>query len=357
MPDLPRSSPSRTARVDLWGRPLGWLVVIAGGALALRLVGLDHAPRPNEDVVRAAWEATHGALGRDGGLVYLLAPFERFADEPSYETAREVVLGLGVLGVAAAWWLGRVAYGTVAGFVAAAATAVDTAHVASSRQVLSLVPLATFAAVALALLALGRLEWAGPAIGAGAAIDFSGWLLLVPLLAVGWGAWRRVGIAAALAAVISLPAWFALDDRFTGWHGGWPTLFWDGLGPVLAISAVGLAGALIARSRADVALASFVLAYGAFLLAVDRRAVYTLPVVPALGALAGRFRGLAPVALLLLVLPLTWSIRDTRELKNASTMDRRDAAGSPPRARVGGADAARVRMLGRRGVEARRGGP
>ena len=41
MPDLPRSS-TRVARVDLWGRPLGWLVVIAGGALALRLVGLDH---------------------------------------------------------------------------------------------------------------------------------------------------------------------------------------------------------------------------------------------------------------------------------------------------------------------------
>jgi hypothetical protein len=356
VPDLPRSS-ARVARVDLWGRPLGWLVVIAGGALALRLVGLDHAPRPNEDVVQAAWNATHGALARDGGLVYVIAPFERFVDSPSYETARAVVLGLGVLGVAAAWWLGRVAYGTVAGFVAAAATAVDTAHVASSRQVLAVVPLATLAAVALALLALGKLEWAGAAIGAGAAIDFSGWLLLVPLLAVGWGAWRRVGIAAALAAVISLPAWFALDDRFTRWHSGWPTLFWHGLGPVLAISAVGLAGALIARSRADVALASFVLAYGVFLLAVDRRALYTLPVVPALGALAGRFRGLAPVALLLLVLPLTWSIRDTRELKNASTMDRREAARSPASARPGGVDAARVRLLGRRGVEGRRAGP
>ena len=37
---------------------------------------------------------------------------------------------------------------------------------------------------------------------------------------------------------------------------------------------------------------------------------YVLPLVPALGALAGRFRALAPVTLLLLIVPLTWSIRD-----------------------------------------------
>jgi hypothetical protein len=37
---------------------------------------------------------------------------------------------------------------------------------------------------------------------------------------------------------------------------------------------------------------------------------YVLPLVPPLGALAGRMRALAPVSLLLLVVPLTWSIRD-----------------------------------------------
>ena len=39
-----------------------------------------------------------------------------------------------------------------------------------------------------------------------------------------------------------------------------------------------------------------------------------LPLVPALGALAGRFRALAPVTILMLVVPLTWSVRDARDL-------------------------------------------
>jgi len=34
----------------------------------------------------------------------------------------------------------------------------------------------------------------------------------------------------------------------------------------------------------------------------------------ALGALAGRIRSLAPVTVLLLAVPLTWSVRDAREL-------------------------------------------
>ena len=46
---------------------------------------------------------------------------------------------------------------------------------------------------------------------------------------------------------------------------------------------------------------------------------YVLPLVPALGALAGRMRSLAPVTLLLLVVPLTWSIRDTKKLTRTDT--------------------------------------
>ena len=44
-----------------------------------------------------------------------------------------------------------------------------------------------------------------------------------------------------------------------------------------------------------------------------------LPLVPALGALAGRVRALASVTLLLLVIPLVWSIGDTRELTKTDT--------------------------------------
>jgi hypothetical protein len=41
--------------------------------------------------------------------------------------------------------------------------------------------------------------------------------------------------------------------------------------------------------------------------------------VPVLGALAGRLRSLAPVTLLLLVVPLTWSVRDAAKLTKEDT--------------------------------------
>ena len=67
-------------------------------------------------------------------------------------------------------------------------------------------------------------------------------------------------------------------------------------------------------------LISFVVVYFVDLLTIrahfDR---YVLPLVPPLGALAGRARYLAPVTLLLLVVPLAWSIRDDRVLTREDT--------------------------------------
>jgi hypothetical protein len=95
---------------------------------------------------------------------------------------------------------------------------------------------------------------------------------------------------------------------------------WDGFGPVLIIAALGLLVALLRRSRVDLILALFVVVYFVDLLTLrahfDR---YVLPIVPPLAVLAGRFRALAPVTLLLLVVPLTWSIRDTKELTRTDT--------------------------------------
>ena len=95
---------------------------------------------------------------------------------------------------------------------------------------------------------------------------------------------------------------------------------WHGLGPALVVCAIGLVAALVRRSRTDLILTSFVVVYFADLMTLsahfDR---YVLPLVPALGALAGRMRSLAPVTLLLLVVPLTWSIRDTKELTRTDT--------------------------------------
>ena len=89
---------------------------------------------------------------------------------------------------------------------------------------------------------------------------------------------------------------------------------------MLIIGALGLLVALVRRTRTDLILASFVLVYFANLLTLEAHFDrYVLPLVPALGALAGRFRSLAPVTLLLLVIPLTWSVRDAKELTRTDT--------------------------------------
>jgi hypothetical protein len=46
---------------------------------------------------------------------------------------------------------------------------------------------------------------------------------------------------------------------------------------------------------------------------------YLLPLLPPLGALAGRLRALAPVTLLLLVVPLAWAVRDADKLTKTDT--------------------------------------
>jgi len=83
---------------------------------------------------------------------------------------------------------------------------------------------------------------------------------------------------------------------------------------------LGLGVALAQRRRNDLILASFVIVYFLDLCTLgahfDR---YVLPLVPALGALAGRMRALVPVTLLLLVVPLTWTIRDDARLTRTDT--------------------------------------
>jgi len=324
------------------------LLALAAG---VRLVGIQYGlpfPLLNPDernIVPRAWSMVHG-----GGLdphwfdypslvMYVLAPFQAWQDEPSYLTARLVMVVIALGAVAAAWWLGQRAYGPLAGFVAAAVTAVETTHVAYSRMTVTDVPLTLGVAVALALMVSGRIELAGLAVGLAASAKYPGILLLAPLLTAAWGLWRRLAIAVALAVaafaatspfvVLHLgqaagDAWRVQEAAREGWLGfendhAAPIEFvarlWDGLGPALLIAAAGLVLALVHRRRADLVLAVFVLVYFADLMTLhahfDR---YLLPLVPALGALAGRLRALAPVTILMLVVPLTWAIRDARDL-------------------------------------------
>jgi hypothetical protein len=206
------------------------------------------------------------------------------------------------------------------------------------------VPLTLGVAVSLTLMVTGRLELAGIAAGLATGFKYPGVFLLVPLVVAGWKQWPRLAIAVFLTAVAFLASSpFVLVHRHQAWHEafrvqrlareGWlgfehdhiaPFAFvdrlWQGLGPALIICAVGLVIAIVRRTRTDLILVSFVAVYFADLLTLsahfDR---YVLPLVPALGALAGRMRALAPVTLLLLVVPLTWSVRDTKELTRTDT--------------------------------------
>jgi 4-amino-4-deoxy-L-arabinose transferase-like glycosyltransferase len=322
----------------------------------LRLDGIRYGlpfPLLNPDeasIVPRAWRMVHGGGPNPDWfdyptlVMYLVAPFQAWHEEPSYLTGRVLVAALGAVGVAASWWLGRRAYGAAAGWVAAAATAVATVHVAYSHMAVTDVPLTLGVAAALALALAGRLEWAGVAVGLAASAKYPGVLLLAPLFVAGWGQWRRLAVAFGLAALA-----FALTSPFVLVHplqaaddarevrrlaqAGWlgfehdhptPIAFvdrlWEALGPALVLAALGLGIALVRRRRADLVLAAFVLVYLADLMTLnahfDR---YVLPLIPPLGALAGRVRAAVPLALVLLVVPLAWSLGDNAELRAPDT--------------------------------------
>ena len=341
-----------------WGGRGTALAAVLIGAATIRVVGIQYGlPFGNllnpdeESIVPRAWKLVHGGGGDPHWfdyptlLMYVNAPFQLWQDEPSYLTARIVGVVLALAAIAAAWWLGRRAFGTpAAGIVAAAVVGVCTIHVAYSHAAVTDVPLTLGVAVALALLVAGRLELAGIAIGLAMGFKYPGVFLLVPLVVAGWKQWRRLAVSAVLAVAAFLASSpFIVVHAHQAWHeafrvqrlarDGWlgfehdhiaPIAFvgrlWEGIGPALIVCGIGLVFALVRRTRADLVLASFVIVYFVDLLTLsahfDR---YVLPVVPALGALAGRMRSLAPVTLLLLVIPLTWSIRDTKELTRTDT--------------------------------------
>ncbi len=340
-----------------WGGRGTALVAILAGAAVLRSVGIQYGLpfgnllNPDEQsIVPRAWKLVHGGGGDPHWfdypslLMYVNAPFQAWQDEPSYLTARIVGVVIGLAAIAASWWLGRRAFGTAAGVVAAAITAVCTIHVAYSRVAVTDVPLTFGVAVALTLMVMGRLELAGLAVGLATGFKYPGVFLLVPLVVAGWKQWPRLAASIAIAvAAFFASSPFILVHRQQAWHEafrvqrlareGWLGFehdhfaliafvdrLWESLGPALIVCAIGLVVALVRRTKVDLILALFVLAYFVDLMTLqahfDR---YLLPLVPPLGALAGRMRSLAPVTLLLLVVPLTWSIRDTKVLTRTDT--------------------------------------
>src|SRR5581483_3624933 len=303
-----------------------------------------------QNIVPRAWAMVHGA-GLDPHwfdyptlVLYVLAPFQSWQDEPSYLAARLVVAAFGVGAVAASWWLGRAAYGRTAGLVAAAAVAVETIGVAYSHMAVTDVPMTALLAASLALAVGGRLELAGLAAGLAAGAKYPAVFLAVPLVVAGWGRWRRLALSltAAVAAFLATSPYVLVHPHQAwsdatrvqrlareGWlgfeHDSWALFsftgkLWDGLGPALVLAALGLVLALRRHSRTDLILGAFVVAYAIDLLTLrahfDR---YVLPLVPPLAALAGRQRVLAPLTLGCLVVPLVWAIGDDVRLTRTDT--------------------------------------
>jgi 4-amino-4-deoxy-L-arabinose transferase-like glycosyltransferase len=315
-------------------------VVGAGSGLPLPLLNPDEA-----NIVPRAWELVHGG-GLDPGwydypsLIFLvLAPTQIALDEPSYGAARVVAVLIGMLGVAAAWWLGHAAYGRLAGLTGAAGVAVATTHVAYSRMAVTDVLLTLGVTVTLALLVTGRLEWAGVAAGLAASAKYPGAVLLAPLVVAAWGAWRRLAVALALAAaafVATSPfvvvhagaAWDDLDRVQSLAQDGWlgfeddpstPVAFverlWETVGPLMLVAAAGLVLALLRRTRSDLVLGAFLAVYTLSLAPVETHFDrYVLPLVPVAAVMAGRARPLVPIALAAMLVPLWWSVEDARSL-------------------------------------------
>jgi 4-amino-4-deoxy-L-arabinose transferase-like glycosyltransferase len=315
-------------------------VVGSGSGLPLPLLNPDES-----NIVSRAWEIVHGG-GLDPGwydypslLFLLLAPSQIGLDAPSYGSARVVAILIGLAGVAVTWWLGRVAYGRGAALTGAVGTAVATTHVAYSRMAVTDVLLTVGVTVCLALLVTGRLEWAGVAAGLAASAKYPGVLLAVPLLVAGYGRWRRTAIAFALAAVafvVTSP--FVLVHAGAAWgdvsrvnrlaHEGWlgfeddpvtPAAFslrlWETVGPVVLVALVGVVIAVRRRERRDLVLLSFAVVYCLSLLPIEAHFDrYVLPLVPVVCVLAGATRPLAVVALVCCVVPLWWSVADTKAL-------------------------------------------
>jgi hypothetical protein len=201
------------------------LVAILALAAVLRFTalgwGLRHEPDWDERVFvqSAAWMVASGDFDHrfyeyPGFFVYMLGPVVAPHGPPevgpsAYLAARRLVAAFGVASVLLVFFLGRRLNGQTTGLAAALLLAVSPLDIQTAHMVRPDVVLASFFLIALLVFdaAIARRHgdwWCGLAIGAAAAVKFSGALIVPSYLIRRWtspGSWWRGPLQAGLAAL------------------------------------------------------------------------------------------------------------------------------------------------------------
>jgi 4-amino-4-deoxy-L-arabinose transferase-like glycosyltransferase len=310
---------------------------------------LDHGtPNPNWflypslylSLLAGALWVVSGLVGAPAGLSFSSPEAYIFDPTPYLLTGRLISVAAGVGLVAATWALGRRAFCPAVGLIAAAAVAVSPMAIAYSHVAVTDMAMTAALAVGLWLLvgavqdrSRGRLMAAALAVGLATSLKYNAGFAAAPLagaavaLAREGGAGWRAALRAPLAPLGVMlggflagtpfalldPVTFAQDfwrqnrivaDGWLGFEGAGPgwlfnlrPVLWGAIGGGLVLLAVaGLALAAARRTRADLVLAPYVLAYFVYVSTwgahFDR---YLLPIVPALLVLGAR-AGVAAVA-------------------------------------------------------------
>ena len=281
-----------------------------------------------------------GFVGAPAGFAFSSPEAYIYDPSPYLITGRLLSVAAGVGLVVATWALGRRAYCPAVGLLAAAAVAVSPLAVAYSHVAVTDMAMTAVLATGLWLLvgavkdrSRRRLLAAALAIGLATSLKYNAGFAMLPLAGAAIGLAREAGtrwVASARAALAPVGAMlggflagtpFALLDPVTfaqdfwrqnqivadGWLGfessgpGWlfnlrPVL-WGAIGAALVVLAVaGVATAAARRSRVDLLLAPYILAYFIYVSSwgahFDR---YLLPILPAILVLGAR-AGVAAVA-------------------------------------------------------------
>ena len=304
---------------------------------------------PDEaNIVPRAWDVVHDAALDPGWydypslLVYLVAPFQALADAPSYGAARVLAVVLGrrrrgrVVAGSARLRPERGRSRCVRGRGLDAPRGV-LAHCRHRRPADTRVTVRARPARS-----TGRLEWAASPRARRIGEVPGHARSAVPVVVAAWGEWGRLARAAlvrpvafrrdqpvrrhprgrgvgrhrARVAAAAREGWLGFEDDPATAARVLSTGSGTGSGRSCSSASLGLGLARRARrSRADLVLASFVAVWFVHLLPLDAHFDrYVLPLVPVLGrSAATRPAARARSALVLLLVPLAWSIGDARD--------------------------------------------